>query len=138
VGKNAPAPTAGTIISYGSGCQAFTKELRRVVWPPKFYPEIQQRFDGTANPIEFLPLYTISIEASGGNDKCMANWFSMAFKGASQSWLMNLPEESISSSGGLCKQFVANFRGMYECPLTKNNLHVVYQCNNPTFRTTKG
>jgi hypothetical protein len=38
---------------------------------------------------------------------------------------MNLPEASIASWGELCEQFVANFRGTYEHPCTRNDLRAV-------------
>jgi hypothetical protein len=57
----------------------------------------------------------------------MANWFPMALKDAARTWLMNLPEASISSWRELCKQFVANFKGTYERPLMFNDLHAVRQ-----------
>ena len=99
--------TEGT-ATYSGGCLALVKELRRVVWPPKFRPELPPRYDGSANPVEFLQLYTVGIEAAGGDNRVMANWFPMALKDAACTWLMNLPEESISSWPDLCEQFVAN------------------------------
>ena len=44
-----------------------------MAWPLKFSPELPPRFDGTANPVEFLTLYTLAITATGGNQKVMAN-----------------------------------------------------------------
>jgi hypothetical protein len=58
----------------------------------------------------------------------------MALKEAARSWMMNLPKESIASWGELCEQFVANFRGAYECPCTKNNLHAMVQRPKETLR----
>ena len=58
----------------------------------------------------------------------MANWFPMALKDAARSWLMNLPEASISSWEDLCKQFVANFKGTSDHSLTLNDLRNVRQC----------
>jgi hypothetical protein len=77
-GRNNRAPV-NAIVAYGGGCQAFTKELHRMAWPTKFCPELP-RFDGTANPIEFLQVYTVGIQAVGGDDKVMANWFPMALR----------------------------------------------------------
>ena len=79
------------------GCRAFTRELRHVVWPAKFKPDLPQRYDGTPNPAEFLQLYALSVVAANGDDKVMANWFPMALKDGPRSWLMNLPKASISS-----------------------------------------
>ena len=105
-----------------------------MVWPVKFKPELPPRFDGTANPVEFLQLYTVSIQAVGGDDKVMANWFPMALKDAARSWLMNLPEGSISSWSELCRQFVSNFRGTHDRPLTLNDLRAVRQRPGETLR----
>ena len=113
--------TQGT-TSYSGGCLAFTRELRRVVWPTKFKPELPPRYDGSSNPVEFPQLYTMGIEAAGGDSRVMANWFPMALKDAAHTWLMNLPEESISSWPDLCKQFVGNFKATYERPVTLTDL----------------
>ena len=120
--------------SYSGGCLAFTRELRRVVWPTKFRPELPPRYDGNANPIEFLQLYTVGIQAASGDSKVMANWFPMALKDAARTWLLNLPEESISSWSDLCEQFVANFKATYERPLTLNDLRAVRQRPGETLR----
>ena len=50
-----------------AGCRAFTPELRGVVWPGKFKPDLPPRYDGTPDPAEFLQLYELSIEAANGN-----------------------------------------------------------------------
>ena len=49
-GRQNRAALAGGVVSYSGGCLAFTRELRRVVWPMKFKPELPPRFDGTATP----------------------------------------------------------------------------------------
>jgi hypothetical protein len=76
----------------------------------------------------------MGIQAAGGSDKVMANWFPMALKEAAHSWLMNLPEASIASWGELCEQCVANFWGTYERPCTRNDLHAVHQRPGETLR----
>ena len=80
-----------------AGCRAFTSELRNIVWPGKFKPDMPPRYDGTPDPAEFLQLYELSIEAASGDKKVMANWFPMALKDGACSWLLNLPAGSISS-----------------------------------------
>jgi hypothetical protein len=105
-----------------------------MVWPIKFKPDLPPRYDGTPNPAEFLQLYALSIEAVNGDDKVMVNWFPMALKDGPHSWLMNLPEASISSWAELCRQFVTNFKGIHECSLMLNDLRVVRQHPNKTLR----
>lgn len=72
-------------------------------------------------------LYTINIQAAKGDDQVKANWFPMALQDAARIWLMNLPKESISSWEDLCKQFVANFKGTSDRPLTLNDPRLVRQ-----------
>ena len=55
------------------GCRAFTPELRSIVWPGKFKPDLPPCYDGTPNPPEFLQLYELSIEAANGDEKVMGN-----------------------------------------------------------------
>jgi hypothetical protein len=38
-----------------------------VVWPDKFRPDIGARYDGTSNPVEFLQLYVVAIQAARGD-----------------------------------------------------------------------
>jgi hypothetical protein len=33
---------------------ALAPHLRMVVWPPKFWPHLPEKYDGTVNPTEFL------------------------------------------------------------------------------------
>ena len=76
---------------HATGCAAFTRSLSRVIWPQRFKPNLPAGYDGLTNPVEFLQLYTTSIQAAGGDDKLMANWFSHALKDSALSWLCNLP-----------------------------------------------
>nr|AAT77064.1 retrotransposon protein, putative, unclassified [Oryza sativa Japonica Group] len=100
----------------GVGCRAFVASLRNVRWPPRFRPTIAEKYDGSVNPAEFLQVYTTGIEAAGGDDRVMANFFPMALKGQARGWLMNLPPASVHSWEDLCQQFTMNFQGTYPCP----------------------
>jgi hypothetical protein len=55
------------------------------------------------NPAEFLPIYSTSILAAGGNEAIMANYFPVALMGTTRSWLMNLPEGTLHSWSELCR-----------------------------------
>ena len=79
-----------------AGCLAFTTGLRSVVWPCKFKPDLPSRYDGTADPAEFLQLYELGIEAANEDEKVMANWFPMALKDGARTWLLNLAPGMIS------------------------------------------
>ena len=71
-----------------AGCRAFTTELCSVAWPGKFKPDLPPRYDGTADPVEFLQLYELGIEAANRDEKVMANWFPMALKDGARTWLL--------------------------------------------------
>nr|CAH67052.1 OSIGBa0127A14.4 [Oryza sativa] len=109
----------------GVGCRAFVASLRNVRWPPRFRPTITEKYDGSVNPTEFLQVYTTGIEAAGGDDRVMANFFPMALKGQARGWLMNLPPASVHSWEDLCQQFTMNFQGTYPRPGEEADLHAV-------------
>lgn len=111
-------------LPYGAGCAVFTPELRRIKWPRRFRPDLFVQYDRKINPIEFLNVYTTTIVAAGGRKRALANWFPMALKPSIRSWLMNLPESSISSWDDLCKQFVGSFQGGYKRPGMPSDLHL--------------
>ena len=89
-----------------AGCRAFTAELRSIAWPGKFKPDLPPRYDGTADPAEFLQLYELGIEAANGDEKVMANWFPMALKNGAR---------TLSAMGN---QFAMTFRLRWQlrCP----------------------
>ena len=54
-------------------------------------------------PSEFLSIYTIAVQAARGRDeKILANYFPLVLKPNVRSWLMHLPDGSISSWADLC------------------------------------
>ena len=60
-GRHLRASLADGVVTYGMTV-AFTRSLRRVVWPVKFRPDLPPRYDGKNNPLEFLQLYTLAID----------------------------------------------------------------------------
>jgi hypothetical protein len=130
-GKNVRTPSDPI---YNPGCLALTRQQHYVVWPDKFKPDIGARYDGTTNPVKFLQLYIVTIQAARGDQRAMANWFPMALKDTPRTWLMNLPHKSVTSWKDLCRQFVANFMPMYERPATKNDLKAVHQYKGEILR----
>jgi hypothetical protein len=53
------APVAGV------GCAVLADHLRAVAWLAKFRPHLPEKYDGTANPSEFLQVYVTAITAAG-------------------------------------------------------------------------
>ena len=56
-----------------ANCRAFTAELHSLTWSGKFKPDLPPRYNGTADPVEFLQLYELGIEAANGDEKVMTN-----------------------------------------------------------------
>jgi hypothetical protein len=51
----------------GVGCAALADDLRTASWPPKFWPHLPEKYDGTTNPSEFLQVYvTAESRLEGG------------------------------------------------------------------------
>ena len=91
-----------------------------------FKPEIPEKDDRRLNPAEFLSIYTIVVQAAGGRDeKVFANYFPLALKSNVRSWLMQLPENSISSWADLCHEFVGAFTGGCQEPGRPSDLQLL-------------
>jgi hypothetical protein len=98
-----------------------------VVWPCKFRPHLAEKYDGTVNPAEFLQIYSTSILGTTGDEAVMANYFPVALTETARSWLMNLPECSLTSWQELCYQFTTNFESAYSRSGNETDLHAVQQ-----------
>ena len=134
---DAPAPGYPGCLPYEAGCPAFTRELRQVQWPSSrsFKPEVPEKYDGKAHTSEFLSIYTIAVQAAGGRDeKVLANYFPLVLKPNVRSWLMHLPENSISSWADLCHEFVGAFTGGHQAPGQESDLHIIPQKEGETLR----
>jgi hypothetical protein len=80
-----------------------------VVWPRNFCPHLSKKYDGIVNPAEFQYVYSTSILIAGGDEVIMTNYFPVALTGTARSWLINLPEGTLTSWQELCRQFTINF-----------------------------
>ena len=110
-----------------AGCRAFTPEMRSITWPGKFKPDLPPRYDGTADPAEFLQLYKLGIVAANGDEKVMANWFPMALKDGARTWLLNLAPGTISSWSEMRTRFLANSQGTRDRPPAVSDLRRIKQ-----------
>jgi hypothetical protein len=79
-----------------SGFRALAGPLRQVRWQDKFKTGNIDQYDGSSNPGEFIQVYHILIEATRGEDQVKANYLPTALTNAARSWLINLPEGSIT------------------------------------------
>jgi hypothetical protein len=108
----------------GTGWRAFVASLRNVRWPPKFRPNLTEKY-----------VYTTIIVAAGGDERVMANYFPMALKGQARGWLMTQPPDSIHSWEDLCQQFITNFQGTYPRPGEEADLHAVQRKDDESLRS---
>jgi hypothetical protein len=136
----APQTTTGTRIQAGVslagvGYAALVDHLRAATWPPKFWPHLLEKYNGTSNPSEFLQVYVTAITAAGGDTAVMATYFHVALSGSAQTWLMNLTPGSIYSWEELCARFTANFASAYQRHGVEAHLHAVRQEPGETLRT---
>ena len=58
--QNRPTLT-DVVVTIVVGCNAFTRNLHHVVWPPRFKPNLPPHYDGKNYLLEFLQLYTLAI-----------------------------------------------------------------------------
>jgi hypothetical protein len=72
-----------------------------------------------------LQIYSTSILATGGDEAVMANYFPVALTGMMRSWLMNLPDGTLTSWQEMCHQFTANFESAYAWLGNETYLHAV-------------
>jgi hypothetical protein len=92
-----------------SGFRALVGPLRQIRCPDKFKTDNIDWYDVSSNPEEFIQVYQTIIEAVGGDDRVKTNFLSTALTGAARSWLINLPEGSVTSWDQLCAMFIENF-----------------------------
>jgi hypothetical protein len=118
----------------GVGCAALADHLHALTSPPKFWPHLPEKYDGTSNPSEFLQVYITTITTAGGNTGVMASYFHVALTGPTRTWLMNLTPGSIYSWEELYVQFTANFASAYQQHGVEAHLHVVRQEPGETLR----
>jgi hypothetical protein len=80
-----------------TGIRAYTHELREITWPPHFKPTGIEKYDEKTDPKEWLQVYELAIEATGGDTQVMANYLPINLSSTARTWLMGLPSGSIRS-----------------------------------------
>jgi hypothetical protein len=91
------------------GVKAFSQDLKRVCWPLNFKPLEIEKYDGSTNPVEWLKVYQLAIEATGGDSYIMSNYLSVCLSSSNRTWLLGLPVGSLHSWSHLCRMFTSNF-----------------------------
>jgi hypothetical protein len=92
------------------GVKAFSHDLKRVRWPLNFKSSGIEKYDGFTNPVEWLEVYQLTNEATGGDLYVMATYLPVCFSSSARTWLLGLPVGSVRSWNYLCRLFTSNFR----------------------------
>jgi hypothetical protein len=88
-------PSKGVTLTGRSEFHALAGPLGEVRWSTKFKAGHIDQYDGSTNLEEFIQVYQIVIEATGGDDRVKDNFLHMSLSGVARSWLINLLERSI-------------------------------------------
>jgi hypothetical protein len=88
------SPTGGQNVG---GINPFSHDLWRVHWPLNFKLSGIEMYDGSTNPIEWLEVYQLAIEATGGDSYVMANYLPIYLLSSARTWLMGHPIGSVRS-----------------------------------------
>jgi hypothetical protein len=79
-------------------------------------------------------VYQTVVEAAGEDDRVKTNFLPTALTDTARSWLINLPEGSITSWDQLCAMFIENFQSTYEHPSTTETLKSIRQKHDKRLR----
>jgi hypothetical protein len=83
--------------------------LKRVRWPLNFKLSRIEKYDGSTNPAEWLEVYQLTIEATGGDSYVMETYLPVYLSASARTWLLGLPSGSACSWLHLCWLFTSNF-----------------------------
>jgi hypothetical protein len=98
-----------------------------VCWPINFKPSRIKKYDGSTNPVEWLEVYQLAIEAVGGGSYVMANYLPVYLSSSTRTWLLGLPSGSVHSWTHMCYLFNSNFRATCAHPGVEWDLTNVVQ-----------
>jgi hypothetical protein len=79
------------------GFRALSGPLRQVRWPDKLKTGNIDWYDSSSNSKKFIQVYQTIIESTGGDDHMNVNFLPTTLTDTARSWLINLPEGSITS-----------------------------------------
>jgi hypothetical protein len=92
------------------GIRAYSQELKQVQWLVNFNPSGIEKCDGSTNPSEWLEVYQLTIEATGGDSHVMANYLPVCLSSSARTRLLGLPIGSVRSWNHLRRLITSNVR----------------------------
>jgi hypothetical protein len=115
------------------GTLCFTRRVRRTREPKGFkLPHDQQKYDGSQEPTLWLSDYLQAVQILGRTRVTAMQSLQLHLTGAARSWLSTLPNDSIGSWGELEIQFTRNFRSIYKCPASLEEIKSCVQRKDET------
>jgi hypothetical protein len=83
--------------------------LKRVRWPQNFKTSRIEKYDGSTNPIEWLEVYQLTIEATRGDSYVMVNYLPVGLSSSTRTWLLGIPVGLVRSWNQQRRLFTNNF-----------------------------
>src|ERR1044071_5276622 len=100
-----------------TGPICFSERIRSTPIPPHFrIAQGVEKYRGDAKPQTWLDDYRIAVQIGGGGDEIAMMHLPLMLEGSAQTWLNQLPPNSIWILEDLVRVFVKNFVGTYERP----------------------
>jgi hypothetical protein len=81
-----------------------------------FKPLGIEKYVRSTNPAEWLKVYQLAIEATGGDSYVMENYLPVFLSSSTRTWLLRLPVGSVRSWNQLCQLFTSNCHATCACP----------------------
>jgi hypothetical protein len=118
------------------GVLCFTRRVCKTRVPKGFkLPHDQQKYDGSQKPTLWSSDYLQAVQILRGTRATAMQSLQLHLTGAARSWLNTLPNDSIRSWGELESQFARNFRSMYKCPASLEEIRSCVQKKDETLRS---
>jgi hypothetical protein len=108
--------------------------LKRVRWPLNFKSSGIEKYDGSTNSAEWIEVYQLTIEATGGDSYIMENYVPVCLSSSSRTWLLGLPTGLVCSWTHLCRLFTSNFWATCAHPRVNWDLASVVQKKGESLR----
>ena len=126
-------PTVSAQLTDYGGALRSTLDLRSPLseglqtspWSATYKPITLPKFNGKADPRQFLMSFEAAVASAGGNETVMAKSFVIAAEGDALAWYSMLKPGSIYSWENLRDKILANFQGFAVESLTSTDL---FQC----------
>jgi hypothetical protein len=80
-------------------------------WPQNIRAGTYLKYNGNADPTQYIMSYQVALATPGGDDATMAKSFIIALEGPALTWYSRLPPLSIDSWKTLSDKFLLNFQG---------------------------